>query len=298
MCGIFGAIKSEPDAKINYGILRCLVVLNRERGTDALGFFNARGHIKKLAKDPSEALCDEKMNKWLSNCAKHDNWFVVGHTRNGTRGANTNANAHPYRYGKVTGAHNGCVSAPCSYAVDSQYLFDLLNQHDGDYQKALDNVSGYWGLVWAYKNNLFLAVHNCELALTEVDGVWYFSSDYQHLDAATGEHSYPLIDGEVVRFDAKGDSESSEDRGATLEPFVSSASADWSICKAYTGTGNKWQNTHEYDGTAWEGDTLVTKEYDADWRDAWLAYQEEYSSAHTSSIHNLSEEEFLDHHGN
>lgn len=294
MCGIFGAIKTKPDAEINYGILRCLAVLNRERGIDALGFFNSRGHIKKLATDPNEALCDVKMNKWLHNCEKHGNWFIIGHTRNGTRGANTKANAHPYRYGKVTGAHNGCISAPSEYAVDSQYLFDLLDRHDGDYQKALGGISGYWGLVWAYNKQLFLAVHNCELALTEVGEVWYFSSDYQHLDVATGEHSYPLVEGEVVCFDADGNSESSEDEQTTLEPFVSSAGNDWVSYKAYTGTvtkaGDTWQNS--YASTTWEGDTLVDKEYDSDWRDAWLAYQEEHSS-----IHNLSEDEFLDHHG-
>ena len=39
-------------------------------------------------------------------------------------------------------------TAPKSYAVDSQYLFDRLNQCNGDYQEAFQGIDGWWGLSW------------------------------------------------------------------------------------------------------------------------------------------------------
>jgi hypothetical protein len=314
MCGIFGAIKARPDATVNYGILRALAILNRERGTDALGFFNSKGHIKKVASDPKKVLTFNKVNKWLQNSERADNWFIVGHTRNGTRGANTNKNAHPYRYGRITGAHNGCVSAPKEYAVDSQFLFDSLEKKDG-YQAALEEISGYWGLVWTDGVHLFLAVHNCEIAVAEVGGVWYFSSDYSHLEAATGVGTYPMVDGEVIRFSADGTNITSSDDDSELAEFESKStdvSDDWLYYKSYTGTGggsykgsnyaptgNTTDNTPasrygEYspDEAEWQGDTLVNKDYDGEWRDAWLAYQEENSAG----IHSMNDAEFNENH--
>ena len=137
MCGIFGAIGHH----INPGIIRASALVNRERGTDSLGFFGSNGKILKCAGDPIECLGDDDFAEYIDN---RKLWFIAGHTRAATRGAVISDNAHPFRYGRYVGCHNGIVDAPQSYAVDSMYLFDQLHKCNGDYQSAFAGITGYW----------------------------------------------------------------------------------------------------------------------------------------------------------
>jgi glutamine phosphoribosylpyrophosphate amidotransferase len=196
MCGIFGAIGKSVD----YGAVRTLALANSERGNEAIGFFGSDGKIWKRAQSPIDALTGSKLNKYLGGAESNGLWFIAGHTRHGTRGSNTRENAHPFRYGKFIGAHNGIVDAPNAYDVDSMYLIDSLSKTEGDYQKALGDVSGYWGLVWTDGDALYLQAHNNTLALCEVDGNYYFSSDWKHLRAALGNVNYhAFTEGETVK---------------------------------------------------------------------------------------------------
>ena len=113
-------------------------------------------------------------------------WFVAGHTRAATRGTVCNENAHPFKYGRFVGAHNGMVRAPWSYRVDSQFLIDSLNRHKGDYQRVFQRIGGYWGLVWTDGEALYLQSHDNEIALARDGEAWYYSSDWRHLSASVG----------------------------------------------------------------------------------------------------------------
>jgi len=140
-------------------------------------------------------------------------WYIAGHTRQSTcYGKNDHKDecAHPFRYGKVIGAHNGVIDAPFKYDVDSQYLFDRLNECKGDYQKAWRKISGYWAVQWSTSRNFlrFQAVNNSvAFAYDQESGDFYWSSATNHLQSAIGiAQWYRLEDDSTIQFQlGKGD---------------------------------------------------------------------------------------------
>jgi hypothetical protein len=86
-------------------------------------------------------------------------------------------------------------------------LFDLLNKHSEEgYQKALENLSGYWGLSWFDGQNFWLQAHNNEIAIGRLGKTFYYSSDWSHLRACCGtmQDETILSDGATLKFDCKG----------------------------------------------------------------------------------------------
>ncbi len=269
MCGLFGAISPKWDPSV----IRTLAICNRERGTDSLGFFDSTGRMIKGASDPMQVLGQENITRWLdgsnNGTDKHEpSWFIAGHTRLGTRGANNRKNAHPFRYGNIIGSHNGIVQAPMDYAVDSMRLFDELNQANGDYQLGLENIPGYWGLSWYNGKSFYLQVYNGDIHIAKVDDVWYYSSDDEHLIAALGYalDIYKLKKGETYQFTSVDGNIVFKE----LEPFVSKATT---YIKGYPC---KYTDNIEYEYYDSENnspvESLPVHEWDADWRIAWDEY--------------------------
>ncbi len=298
MCGLFGAISP----KWNPNVVRTLAVANRERGTDALGFFDSTGRMVKGATDPMKVLAQENVSTWLENsssgCKKHDaTWFVAGHTRLGTRGSNCRKNAHPFRYGKIIGSHNGMVTAPQEYKVDSMYLIDSLSKANGDYNKAWADISGYWGMTWFDGEAFYLQTHNNTISMAEVDGVWYYSSDDEHLKAAIGHNVdvYTMASGETWKFtmvDGAVVSKKTENFVSTATTYVKHYNNVCGYRKYSAGYAGGGAYELDYDTTGEEnflpkggiGTASTTndtgqqcvdddvKDWDSDWRDAWSDY--------------------------
>ena len=268
MCGIFGAIGTSW----NLGVVRALTIMNENRGSDSVGFFDSSGKMIKAAVAPSDGLRQKNISCWLER-SEAETWFVAGHTRLATRGAVNRRNSHPFRYGRIIGSHNGIIDAPTGYAVDSQYLFDTLAKHKGDYNKAWGPVCGYWGVSWSDGDYFYLQVHNGELHYCRYRGCWYYSSSAKHLESCVGHNTTikQVSEGETLRFSPDGTLE-------TLLPFVSNAPEYWGKKYGCSNTTDWWADKKKSPTSKWdtnydyEKSTAGVKDFDAEWREAWASY--------------------------
>jgi hypothetical protein len=199
MCGIFGAI----GRNFNPHIFRSLAIANRDRGHESFGCFASKDRSFKQAGDPVDIIGTPQFCSFLERMAK-GSWFLCGHTRYSTRGSGkVTDNAHPFKYGNYTGVHNGVISsAPMRYTVDSMFIWDQLNDAKGDYQKAWEEMRGNWGLAWTDGKYVYLQTYHQVLSLcVGDDNVYYFSSDADHLRAATGvQDIIKMSDGDTLKF--------------------------------------------------------------------------------------------------
>jgi hypothetical protein len=301
MCGIFGAVALNSNTKWNQGTVRALAWANRERGTDSLGFFDSSGKMTKAAGDPSDVLHRQHISDWL-NKSQDGAWFIAGHTRFATRGSVNRRNSHPFRYGRIIGSHNGMCDAPRKFTVDSQYLFYSLNKARGDYQAALGDIGGYWGLSWYDGEHFYLMCHNGELAYDIIDGVLYYSSSHAHLDSCTGGNSRTMKEGQVIRIAPDGTIDNTLWDDSPIKTFSNAGSKtsyygkyagygagyDWDDAgrsggSSYTGrkASNDWRSKNDVDDYLNDGGTgaeNTVKDYDQEWQDAWHEYSTD--SAH------------------
>lgn len=288
MCGIFGVIAPQ-DIRLDGSAARSLAILNRDRGKQALGYFDSEYNVHKKAKDPEDVVDTVDCTKFIDH-AEENSWFIVGHTRFGTRGSNIDANAHPYRYGDYIGAHNGICDAPTKYDVDSMYLFDSLNENKGDYQKAFDGISGYWSLAWYDGQDLYLQMFDNCLALAEYNGQWYFSSDVKHLHRAIGAREYyDFKQGMTCKFSPNGDMsflkefEPTEYKKFTRDSRTSGRGAYYGGYSGNYSSSTSTTSTKDMDDEGWISTGLLesleaeskdeSQTMDPEFVDAWKKYE-------------------------
>lgn len=166
MCGIFGySMKKDTLSESKRAVLATtLAFYNDFRGKDSWGVvgIDSKGaHIKKglgLLHINAHKMCGYK--------------HLFAHTRFGTIGTNTIKNAHPFKVGKIIGAHNGMIfnhypllnKYDRNFAVDSQHIFAHLDEG-----LPLDELVGYGSIEWVNKeesNKIYLAkLRNGDLAV-------------------------------------------------------------------------------------------------------------------------------------
>lgn len=127
----------------------------------------------------------------------------VLHTRFGTHGDNTLANAHPFTQGNVTGVHNGVIGNHDElnakyerhFAVDSQHIF----QHINDGLLDLSDILGYGTIVYKIEGNWFFGTFNngqLEVANTPLGKI--FASTASAVENACRFAGIEILDWDVL----------------------------------------------------------------------------------------------------
>lgn len=188
MCGIVGITSSK---KINPVVMKALLLMAQSRGTDAAGVATIDTIIKKAV--PARSLIRELKIPETNT--------IIGHTRAATVGAKEkDSNAHPFRYGKIVGAHNGGIGSyleiakkyETTFEVDSMAAFYLIDKIGLD--EALKELSGGFALSWIdEEEKLHLYRHANPIFIGEYeDGVLYGSDEkYLQTIGASSIRSVP-----------------------------------------------------------------------------------------------------------
>lgn len=202
MCGHVG-IAGKMEFK-DEDLMKRLLMLDYFRGKDSTGLANINSNEAVIAKIASHPLDLFELGKFRTVLNANLSQAFIGHNRAATRGAVSSANAHPYNFDHITGAHNGTLTHASykaledvcgdTFPTDSMAIFAAiakigikatieLCEEGRDYQ------TGAWSLVWhdAKENSLnFLRNKHRPMffAYSKECNKLFWASEWQMIDAA------------------------------------------------------------------------------------------------------------------
>lgn len=155
MCGLVG-IAGNLTTK-DEATMKRLLLFDYFRGTDSTGLAAVRKNadviISKMASHPIDLFGTKKFDVALSG---YSSLVFLGHNRAATKGKVNGANAHPWQYGHIIGAHNGTLDKSSWDAlnelldeptdVDSQAIFACIEKVGIEETTKL--LQGAWALTW------------------------------------------------------------------------------------------------------------------------------------------------------
>jgi predicted glutamine amidotransferase len=189
MCGLYGCVANYMlTAEIENVI--DLAAINVRRGKDSTGLAIAHGGKKRVeylkgTMNPVSFYDHENVKKLISERPIH---AMMGHNRFATIGHINQTNAHPFRYGKIVGMHNGTIKAleppkkDQDKITDSRLLIEHLAKHG--LQSAIDaaGIDGAMALTWIDEEqntlNFYRNIHRpLSFMLSSGDSTMYWSSE-------------------------------------------------------------------------------------------------------------------------
>lgn len=155
MCGLVGVagfISVDADK-----VFRNLLLLDQIRGfhSTGVGIVPTTMNHMKVVKDigtPNELWYEEDKVFSKQGIVSMQSRVLMGHNRAATIGEVTKENAHPFKYGKITGAHNGTLvwyddlEDATSFDVDSKALINDINVNG--IKHTWKNFMGAAALTW------------------------------------------------------------------------------------------------------------------------------------------------------
>lgn len=155
MCGHVG-IAGKLEHK-DENVMKRMLLFDYFRGPDSTGLAAIRANgdakIAKVASHPIDLFDMKRFTDALNGFSSR---AFIGHNRLATKGLVNGANAHPYHYDHIIGAHNGTLD-PASWKaldeatgektdVDSQAIFLAIAKLG--VEATIPMLQGAWALVW------------------------------------------------------------------------------------------------------------------------------------------------------
>lgn len=196
MCGLVGIA-----GKIEFAhekVFKRLLTLDVVRGEHSTGVASVprQGEVK-IAKQvgcPHELFNDKRYDQAMAGTHR----VLIGHNRHATKGAVNKQNAHPFTFGKITGAHNGSLSSyqqledASDFHVDSQALLNHIDKKG--LVDMISKIQGAYALTyWDSESETMNFIRNDErplfIASSKGGERCYWASEKWMLDASiTEEH--------------------------------------------------------------------------------------------------------------
>lgn len=207
MCGLVGVFGDTVKADVD--IFNDLLWMDALRGKDSTGIASVAGWNKevRLLKIPGDPSIIQNM-KAYDSLVNPTACALIGHNRYRTVGAVSAANAHPFCFDGLVGAHNGTLDDFArrkledhnEFGTDSEALFNNIDIHG--VKETISEMTGAWALLWydRYQNTVnFLRNEKRPLFFAFKKGkkVMYVASEAYMIRAAAARNGVELDEGKV-----------------------------------------------------------------------------------------------------